>query len=159
MASESVEGPQSGPQAPDNVIQGPWKGLPWRDPQHADFYLVREPEAQMLVKLNAEATKRIWQEYRAFKRDNRAQLIVLGRDGSFIEAVDSHLAKEKAMLSMGVVYNVATRRCWRPVWWPSTPVDTRGLGNVTHESVRIQGWDSFVEGWENRPKAKLFENS
>lgn len=164
MASERMGRPAIGAQSSGgpsggNVVRGPWKGLPWKDPEHEQFFTKRDVENRLTVKLNAEATRRVWVEYREFKRQGAAKLLLMRMDGSFVEAIDSNRATELALLERCVVYNVSKRSCWRPVWWPSTPVDIRGLGNVTHEPVHILGWDSFIEGWENRPKAKLFENS
>lgn len=154
MARERVAGAPGDPQSSNHVV-----GLPWRDPEQADFYLIRDPDERLIVRLNAEATIEVWGAYRLWKKEKRTLPLLMRVNGSYFGATTMDRAIEKALMEKCVIYNVAKRSCWRPIWWPSTPVDIRGLGNLSHEPVHIYGCDSFVEGWADRPRAKLFINS
>lgn len=133
---------------------------PWHDPLFGEWYGMRDERFR--VQLNVEATKLVWWAYKEGKA-NRWWLVSFTLQGEVVpkllpeKSEDLDIVVRIALHQRLCVYNVRRRKCWRPVWSPM-PYEKRTLQNLTYESVELLGWQSFIEGWENRPRAKLFSN-
>lgn len=134
----------------------------WQTPEHAAFFERRPEEDRLRVQLTALGTQHVWNIYLAGRRQRRWPLALLTFDGNPYSDCplmdDPEVAESTCMLHMTFVYNCKTRAAWRPVWGERTLVEQRDINNVTTEPVIVLGWKSFMEGWENRPRAKLFAN-
>jgi hypothetical protein len=164
MVVESLERPDQGPQSQGNVVTGPWRGPIYQDPDHADFYLPKVTAlGGELIKVYAtvRGTVHIWEIYKAGLKDKSWPFALMLFSGDPCE-IGSHRDPQEAthiaMTKKAFVYNFKTRKAWRPVWFPSCPVEQRAEGNMAHETVDLYGWKSFMEGWADRPRARLFDN-
>lgn len=133
---------------------------PWRDPELADFYTARDE--RLTVQLGTEATKAVWDAYIEGRDNNIWYLLMFTMDGK--TGMNPHLTEDLTHV-IGIalhrrlcVYNVRRRKCWRPVWAGSCLIDKRSINNLSYEPVTLLGWKSFIDGWEKRPRAKLFAN-
>jgi hypothetical protein len=160
MASKGVAGQEGGREGEETrVIKGPWAELPHRGEQAA-FYDARDASNLITVQATAVGTTRIWAHYKEGARARRWPFVLMQFDGNPGNGIAHEYpeALETAILKREFVYNIKSRAAWRPVWYPSTPVEIRGLGNCVCEKVFLLGYKSFLPGWENRPRAKLFQN-
>ncbi len=134
---------------------------PWQNPNTANFYEARGEESAMEVRLDAAGTRIVWDAYKRAKETGRWPLLTFGFDGKYES--EFHLSDNleslvgQALHRRLCVYNVRRKKCWRPVWH-GVPVDKRSMNNFSYESVVLYGYKSFIEGWEHRPKARLFAN-
>lgn len=129
---------------------------PWKDEVQGGRFMAHPlGYSPRTVRLSAEATRAVWEAY----RPQAVGLFVVTWQGGLIRGplALQELALNIALAEDGAVYSLKSRRGWRPVWWPSTPLEVRTKGNMSYERVRILGWDGLIEGWDKRPKAKLFE--
>lgn len=140
------------------VIEKPGELPAWQDPAIRHWFL---PCAGTLeVRLTARATRHVWDSYKTFKRMPKMPFILVNEAGDIglIEPVwTAAEAAEWAMNRFWVAYNAQSRKCWRPVW-KSLEIEQRTVNNFYHEPVLLFGWEGIIDGWHDRPKAKLFAN-
>lgn len=171
MVAERAERQPTSQEDESNVVKGPWKGPAYLDPDRADFFLPRISEEQgslIRVYANAKCTAFIWNLYKQGLPKRDWPHLVMSWSGEPVwqdpegtkatMSVDPAEVLQVAMNQGMFVYNFRRRRAWRPIWYPGIPVEERTPGNMSYEAVELYGYKSFIEGWEKRPRAKLFSN-
>lgn len=156
MAFERLEGSEGGPQGEGRPVEPP----PFQHPAQARFFDPREPEGRYAVKLTAAATAWIWATWKDTLKTGAWKLVCLNMSGN----VEAHFPRGEvqaamrfAVMERGCVFNMRSRKCWRPVWY-AYDIEMRSWDNSTKEPVRLLGWQGLIEGWDRRPRVKLFAN-
>ncbi len=138
--------------------------LPWKDPYWADLF--QSSFETQVVHLTPEATVAVWEEYKKGRLPHKNRRGGQGKwpymlfsfcgDLNSVET-DYNEALAKAVILGLVGYTIKSGKGWRPVWSEQDPAQ-RIATKFTIASAQIYGYKGMIEGWEVRPRAKLFAN-
>ncbi len=133
---------------------------PWQRTEYRQFFDARDENNRYEIQLSARSTAEVWRCYKEFKATGTLHIMMLSFDGEIHQLLNgrAHEVVRVAMQEMWAIYNLKSRRCWRPAWMPHVELLDRSAGNVMYEPVKLLGWTGLIPGWEFRPTAKLFRN-